>query len=521
MTSRQPFQMELPKSPSDYRPLIASWLPLPAAERAEVYRWFGRNDLYFLGRYLLHRERLEHPWLFDRCREVQAEPNGYLDLWGRFHYKSSIITQILTIQDILNDPEVTFGFFSNVRPLAKSFLRLIKREFETNEALKGLYPDVLWDDPTKQAPKWSEDEGIVVKRKGNPPESTIEAWGLIEGLPTGKHFKKRVYDDTVTEESVNTPEQMAKTTQQWSYSLALRAEEVVDRVVGTFYHANDTYHEMIRRGAVKVRKYPATDDGTETGKAVFLPDETLRTMRRDMGVWVFGSQMLLNPAADKVQGFKKEWLRYRDVGESWRGMNRYILVDPAGAKQKTSDYTVFIVIGLGGDHRYQVLKIIRDRLNLTERTNMLFKLHRKYRPLKVGYESYGKDSDIEHMKYVMQVENYDFENDIVGLGGPMPKPQRIRRLVPIFESGRMFLPNGSEFVNHEQIIVDGVKALVDDEYSEFPVATHDDILDALARIVDPDLDVTWPEFIVEDEKPKWMKDLDLDMESEDVGFMGR
>jgi len=53
---------------------------------------------------------------------VQAAPNGYLDLWGREHGKSSLITFGLTIQDILNDPEITVGIFSYSRPIAKAFL---------------------------------------------------------------------------------------------------------------------------------------------------------------------------------------------------------------------------------------------------------------------------------------------------------------------------------------------------------------------------------------------------------------
>jgi hypothetical protein len=132
---------------------------------------------------------MERPWLLDRCKEVQAAPNDRLDLWSREHYKSTIITFGLTIQDILNDPETTIGIFSHTRPIAKGFLRQIKREFEANELLKSLFPDVLWTSPSKEAPKWSEDDGIVVKRKSNPKESTIEAWGLVDGQPTSKHYR--------------------------------------------------------------------------------------------------------------------------------------------------------------------------------------------------------------------------------------------------------------------------------------------------------------------------------------------
>ena len=128
-----------------------------------------------------------------RCIQVDRPDGMYLV--GRAMvptHNSTIITFGLTIQDILVDPEITAGIFSHTRPIAKGFLRQIKREFEWNTALKSLFPDILYQEPHERSPKWSEDDGLVVKRRGNPKESTVEAWGLVDGQPTGKHFSLMV-----------------------------------------------------------------------------------------------------------------------------------------------------------------------------------------------------------------------------------------------------------------------------------------------------------------------------------------
>ena len=150
-----------------------------------VCREFCKNDLYFLLLHILGRKDIKDSekqadFVFDRCREVYDDPDDHIDLWSRGHFKSTIITQAKTIQEILCDPELTFCIFSFTRPIAKGFLRLIKREFETNEKLKVLFPDIFWKKPRAKSPKWSENDGIVVKRKGNPVEATVEAWGLTD-----------------------------------------------------------------------------------------------------------------------------------------------------------------------------------------------------------------------------------------------------------------------------------------------------------------------------------------------------
>lgn len=448
------------------------------------------GDLFYLMVYLMGRRDMDNDWLYARCREVEAAPDGYLDLWAREHYKSTIITIGKTIQDILGNPDIRVGIFSHSRPIAKSFLRQIKREFESNRALQGLFPHIC--PPQKgQAPRtWSEDAGLVVKRGKNSKEATVEAWGLVDGQPTGKHFDILVFDDVVTRESVHTPEQIAKTTEAWQLALSLGSRGGQRRIIGTRYHFNDSYATILRQGSAKARVYAATADGLPGGEPVLLSREALAEKRRDMGAYVFACQMLQNPKADSVMGFKAEWLRYWQP-KSLEHLNRYILVDPAGAKKKGSDYTCIWVVGLGADGFYYLIDGLRDRFNLSERAAALFRLHRKYRPIAVGYERYGMQADIEHIRYLQEQHNYRF--GIIELGGQMPKADRIRRLMPLFEQGRIYLPARCPYLDVNGQMRDITRDFVDEEYLAFPVAGHDDMLDALARILDPALGACFPE----------------------------
>ena len=488
--------------------------------------WLGRNDRYFLLTRLLHRMDAFHPWLYARCREVEADPDGYLDLWAREHYKSTIITFAGAIQEIARNPEITIGIFSHTKPVARKFLGQIKKEMEENRDLQETYPEVFWSDPKRQAPQWSEEKGLIVQRKTNPKEATLEAHGLVDGQPTGAHFLLRVYDDVVTLESVNTPEQVQKTTTAWELSdnLGARGENGLLRSwhVGTRYSFADTYQVIIDRGALKVRIYAATDNGLMDGTPVFLSPAAWADKRLKQSEAVIACQQLQNPAAGTQAMFSKDWLKFIDIRPST--LNVYIMCDPANSKKKESDNTAFAVVGVDAAGNRYLLDGFRHKMGLKERWEALRGLRRVWmrqpgvQMVKCGYERYGMQSDLEYFEQEMIRDKEAFE--IIELSwtsdGTKSKDDRVQRLQPWFKSGRFYLAmvcqrrdeagnmvpyetanqkkvreGGQAFRifqpvrarDHEGNVYSLNKGFLD-EYLTYPFSAKKDLIDAVSRIED-------------------------------------
>lgn len=414
----------------------------------ETRAWLARNDRYYLLVRILHRHDALHPWLYARCREVEADSDGYLDLWAREHYKSTIITYAGIIQKVINNPEITIGIFSHTKPIAKAFLAQIQQEFEKNEDLLSLFPDIFYTNPERDSPSWSLDGGLTVRRKSNPKEKTIEAHGLVDGQPVSRHFELLVYDDVVTEGSVSTPEQIAKTTSAWELSDNLGKAGGAKWHIGTRYSYADTYEAMIARKAVKVRVYPATDDGTFTGNPVFFPPEVWQAKIIAQGEATISCQMLQNPLAGQQRMFNVEDLREYEVRPET--LNVYITVDPARSKKAGSDKTAIIVTGIDYANNKYLLDGFNHKMDLRERWVRTAQMYHKWKreqgvqTCKVGYESFGAQADLDYFQEQMKTSGGGGFFHIEELAWPRDsegsKNDRVQRLGPDFRMHKYFLP---------------------------------------------------------------------------------
>ena len=500
-----------------YHQVVAAFNMVIDERAANAYlAELARLDRYFLMVWILKRHDMLHPWSYERCREVERDRDGYLDLWARYHGKSSWITFAGSIQEIIENPEITIGIFSITRSVAMSFLRQIKFELESNEWLKALYPDIFWANPDKDSPKWSENDGIVVKRESNPKEGTVEAWGLIDNMPTGRHFSLRIYDDVVNEKSVTTPEMIQKTTERWELSLSLGEGAHGNRewYVGTRYLFGDTYETMIKRQAAKPRLYPATHNGKIDGHPVYMTVDKWEELKRKTSLKTIACQQLLNPAEGAETTFDPAWIRTYEVRPLT--LNVYIVVDPARTKKRTSDRTAIMVVGLDSAHNRYLLDGMLHRMNLSERWQGIRRMRNKWmrKPgicrVEVGYEKYGSDADLDYFTEQMELEREFFTVKPLkwSRDGNDSYVDRVQRLEPHFRNGRFFFPyQGKEtrvqrehrMGGAEELIAQPIKArdengrvynvteiLINEEYLYFP-AVHVDGLDALSRTEDMDM----------------------------------
>lgn len=219
-----------------------------------------------------------------------------------------------------------------------------------------------------------------------------------------------------------------------------------------------------------------------------LSRDVLDELRVNMGSYAYAGQYLQEPVPLGGGEFKSDFLNYyASTGFHAMPCNLYITCDPATSKKKTSDFTAMCVWGLAPDQNYYLLDGIRERLNPTERIDRLFQLHRKWngltgKPPKVGWEKYGMMSDIHYIEQRQKLESYRFPVQEIHSG--VQKEERIRRLIPVMEAGRVWLPNDIFYKDHKGLPKNFMSDIVDEEILLFPFAAHDDFLDAMSMIFD-------------------------------------
>lgn len=459
-------------------------------------------------------DRYEHNWHVDAiCEHLQAAYKGdikrlIINIPPRF-LKSFICSICFPAWVLGHNPSERFVVASHtMRPLAVSLSNDFRLVVGSNW-YKQLFPEM-------RLARDSDFEALTTKN------GYRRAFGT--NSPTGTGCNYLIIDDPNKPDEVSSPA-LRNSVNDWVDSTAMSRFD--DRrtgrciIVQQRLHEDDVTGHMLARGGWTHLKLPAESRKRLTvvlgNKKYKSPHETLlfperfdetilQDLRRDLGDYAYAGQYLQEPAPIGGGVLRRDLIKFYDK-VSPRGMNLYILCDPAGIetpdktkREKKSDWTAFIVVGLASDNNRYILDIVRDKLGPTDRINKLFDLHRKWneatgKPPKVGYEAYGLQSDFHYIERKQEDESYRF--NIKRLGGRMSKVDRIMRMEPDLCNGRWWWPKMIMYTNTNGDTTDLVSDIINGEMVLFPFSKHDDCLDAIARIYDDDLEAVFPKI-----KPK-------------------
>lgn len=469
----------------------------PLKNEPNVYRNWIQEDLWFFVYFVMKNPLANHPFIVNACREIESETGDSLEVWARDHLKTTIISVGRTCQKVLNDPEKRIGIFSAVRPLAVKIQNLIKTLFES-EFLVRSFPDILYADPYKEAPKWTEapEGGLIVKRKGFYKEATISSWGLVEGMPIGDHYTDMIFDDIVTQD-LTSPDIMEKVCTNFDMAENIGTRDRQITVIGTFYRHDDplTYIRDKTDPATglpmfKLRKKTATVDGTFNGASVFLPERSLARKRAGQLI-IFYCQQLLDPTPRGREKLNRDHLIIVPHAEIPSELYKFMLIDGAGDKGKRTDNRrsdawalgVFGVVpyrdSLGLSDVY-ILDLCIEELDLAAAQLRAVDMYcRNGWIVKLGIEKVGMSSTEIHIASALRAKNkfVSIESNNLEILSPKgrQKHYRIEANVAIpLKNGKIHISNRVPRAQRERLQL---------EMERFP-AYHDDGLDILSYLYD-------------------------------------
>src|SRR4030042_180838 len=336
------------------------------------------DDLFFIVYFILRIQTANSNFVINACKEVEDGPKTKtLDIWARFHFKSTIITIAETIQYHLKYPEKCTCIFSYKKAAAEKFLGAIREAYES-DFLKLLFPDILYNNPFRDSSSWSLQNGITLNRKNSSrPQRTIQASGLVEGMLQGDHFERRIYDDIETDDMKYSQEQMDKCFEKYTMSINLGTggSDDIERIIGTYYSNMgplvrirdlvDINNKIIYTSRIK----PATHNGQSDGEPVLISQEKLDELRM---LSTFFSQQLCDPTPKFDIQLNPDLLKEIDEKDIPKNLFKFMIIDSAGShiasaqKARKEQWAIHIIgvspatddIGGGGNSNYVYSPII-------------------------------------------------------------------------------------------------------------------------------------------------------------------
>lgn len=468
----------------------------------------AEEDLLFFIRLVAPHRMLGgvHEELCGWWNRADAKDNQ-LVLLPRDHGKSALIAYRAAWW-ITKYPDCTILYVSATADLAEKQLKFVK-DILTSNIYRYYWPTMVNENENKRE-RWAVDEISVdhPKRKAEGVrDATLKAVGLTANT-TGLHCTVAIMDDVVVPGNAYTDTGRSQVKAFYSQLASIETTGAKEWVVGTRYHPNDLYKDLMEMTEtywveeseedVEQTVYEVFERVVETDGEFLWPKqrrtdgktfgfdekELARKKAKYLDITQFYAQYYNNPNAAETNCMDKSLFQYYDrasiqnVSGVWyigeKMLNVYAAIDFAYTVSNTSDYTALVVIGVDEDNYIYVLDIDRFKTNkISVMYDRVVNSFKKWRFRKLRAEVVAAQSLIvSQFREHMRTESVVFSIDEYNPPKNMRKEDRIAAILePRYNNRWMWHYKGGNCqVLEEELLMSNPE--------------HDDIKDAYSSAVE-------------------------------------
>lgn len=196
----------------------------------------------------------------------------------------------------------------------------------------------------------------------------------------------------------------------------------------------------------------------------------LRKIKRTLAPRDWAALYQQNPQVDEGAYFQKKYFRYYKIAPPY--LDIYAAGDLAISKKEHADWTVFYVVGKDDNGHLYFLEEYRGRWDAREIVDVMFEIHKKWKPRHFGLEKGQISLTIDAFLMQRKKEEELFDLHIEELPpGKQDKEMRARTIQGLMSLGQVLWPEGALWVD------DAINELL-----RFPSGVKDDRVDAAAWI---------------------------------------
>ena len=435
-------------------------------------------------------------------------------LLPRDHMKSALAA-LFTVWEITRDPTIKVLYISSTSNLATKQLKFMK-DILTSDVYRQYWPDMVNKEEAKRE-KWTEREISVDdprRREAYVRDPTVFTAGLTTNI-VGMHADLIVMDDVVVSNNANNETSREKVLEQYGYLSSVGHIGSKRLVVGTRYHPNDLYSNLIdmevsdydvlgnpinTRPLYDHKEWPVENVGDGTGEYIWprskAPDgkyygfdpQVLGVKRSEYAsnMVQFRAQYYNDPNDVDSTPIKRDYFQYYNQDHISRRdykwyyqrepLNVVAAVDFAFSVGKKSDYTAIVIVGVDGRNNYYVLDIDRFRSDTpSEYFKRIIKLYEKW-----GFRKIRAEVNVAQVALVR-----DFQENYIRKYGLSLSVDEFR---PVRWQGvkeeRILAVLEPKYQNRQIWHYTGGNCQILEEELVFTNPAHDDVKDALAAAID-------------------------------------